>query len=189
SQIYRFTPNGWIYKLTVPLSDGDQPSTLTTYKVDNSERSTPCFASFSTPENPLCSTVYTSRPQDSTTTSMISIMRTSSEQQPTPLASKPRPGFKLGPLPTPSFSQNPTPTSAPSSGYAQGAFLTTQQQLQLQQREIIQQATRGSIPPHMGPVSPRLLPLGSPGPVPSPLTLDEGQSGYLYASATHHVPY
>jgi hypothetical protein len=74
----------------------------------------------------------------------------------------------------------------PTSGFPTQSYTVAQQQLQLQQKEIIQQATRGLLPPHMlqsGPISPRLLPLGSPGPV-TPLALEENQGGYLMVKRT-----
>ncbi|RPA74866.1 hypothetical protein BJ508DRAFT_28905 [Ascobolus immersus RN42] len=105
-----------------------------------------------------------------------------------------RPNFRLGPLPSPSFSQAPTPTSmpmnyTPTSGLPSQSYAVTQQQLQFQQQQILQQATRGLIPPHMlqsGPISPRLNPMGSPGPV-TPLALEEGQSSYLTAKRGYEI--
>ncbi|KAI5820201.1 hypothetical protein BZA77DRAFT_102648 [Pyronema omphalodes] len=72
--------------------------------------------------------------------------------------------------------------------YAYATSLSTQQKLQLHQREIITNATRASgIPQHLlssGPLSPRLIPLGSPGGVVTPLMLgDEGKEGGYFAIA------
>ena len=65
----------------------------------------------------------------------------------------------------------------------QANYLSAQQQLQLHQKDLIQQATRGSLPSHiLFPSSPRLIPMGSPGPV-TPLTLEEAQGGYLFAGS------
>ncbi|KAF3912576.1 hypothetical protein ABW21_db0205134 [Orbilia brochopaga] len=103
----------------------------------------------------------------------------------------------------PSMSATANPTAVPSSplsGKARPAATSTssarasyhallaQQQLafQMQQRELIYQATRGAASASSGsavagaggPLSPRLLPLGSPGPV-TPLTLEDNPAGYL----------
>lgn len=48
----------------------------------------------------------------------------------------------------------------------------------MQQRDLIFQSTRAA---SSGPISPRLIPLGSPGPV-TPLTLEDNPAGYLGAS-------
>lgn len=65
----------------------------------------------------------------------------------------------------------------------QSSYLSAQQQLQIHQKDLIQQATRGTLPSHLlFPSSPRLIPLGSPGPV-TPLTLEEAQGGYLFAGS------
>lgn len=61
--------------------------------------------------------------------------------------------------------------------------MIAQQQIQYQQyhqQQFMMQA-RTSLPTHMLPLSPRLLPLGSPGPV-TPLTLEDSAGGYLYAN-------
>ncbi|KAF3160113.1 hypothetical protein EYR41_011525 [Orbilia oligospora] len=57
-----------------------------------------------------------------------------------------------------------------------------QQQLafQMQQRDLIFQSTRATSSAS-GPISPRLIPLGSPGPV-TPLTLEDNPAGYISAS-------
>ncbi|KAI5797455.1 hypothetical protein DFH27DRAFT_612167 [Peziza echinospora] len=66
----------------------------------------------------------------------------------------------------------------------QQSYMSAQQQLQIHQKDLIQQATRGTLPSHLlFPVSPRLIPMGSPGPV-TPLTLEECQGGYLFAGTT-----
>lgn len=74
----------------------------------------------------------------------------------------------------------------------QSSYLSAQQQLQIHQKDLIQQATRGSLPSHLlFPSSPRLIPMGSPGPV-TPLTLEEAQGGYLFAgspSNTSGIPF
>lgn len=70
----------------------------------------------------------------------------------------------------------------------QQSYLSAQQQLQLHQKDLIQQATRGSLPSHLlFPSSPRLIPMGSPGPV-TPLTLEESQGGYLFAGSQSNPP-
>lgn len=83
-----------------------------------------------------------------------------------------------------------TYTVQPSYQYSQHSYaqqqsnyLSAQQQLQFHQKDLIQQATRGSLPSHLlFPSSPRLIPMGSPGPV-TPLTLEEAQGGYLFAGS------
>ncbi|KAF3909644.1 hypothetical protein AA313_de0207344 [Arthrobotrys entomopaga] len=97
------------------------------------------------------------------------------------------------PLLNPSMTSHPT-ASSPLSGKPRSAATATstaptsarsyhvhlaQQQLafQMQQRELIYQATRAANTMG-GPISPRLLPLGSPGPV-TPLTLEDNPAGYL----------
>ncbi|KAL7269030.1 hypothetical protein RUND412_008322 [Rhizina undulata] len=91
--------------------------------------------------------------------------------------------LKLSMLPT--FSQ-PLQNSAVNQSFSMhhSHNLSAQQQLQMHQKEIISQATRATgIPQHLlstGPMSPRLIPLGSPGPV-TPLTLEENPGGYLFA--------
>lgn len=65
----------------------------------------------------------------------------------------------------------------------QANYLSAQQQLQIHQRDLIQQATRGTLPSHiLFPSSPRLIPMGSPGPV-TPLTLEEAQGGYFFTGS------
>jgi hypothetical protein len=57
-------------------------------------------------------------------------------------------------------------------------------QLYFSQREIMNSALRPSSPGHTAkPVSPRLAPVGSPGPV-TPLELEQGD-GYLVAGARY----
>ncbi|EPS45248.1 hypothetical protein H072_770 [Dactylellina haptotyla CBS 200.50] len=92
-----------------------------------------------------------------------------------------------------SMTSNPTAAS-PLSGKPRSAALPTsartyhaylaQQQLafQMQQRELIYQATRAANSMG-GPISPRLIPLGSPGPV-TPLTLEDNPAGYLMMPAS-----
>jgi len=74
-----------------------------------------------------------------------------------------------------SSSVNPSPRTYHSA--------LSQQQIafQMQQRELIQQATRAAM--LGGPVSPRLIPLGSPGPV-TPFMLEESNGGYVMASGS-----
>lgn len=104
------------------------------------------------------------------------------------------PGLKLPPLPPHNsyptqyqhYGHNQHHHQTQSSAYSQGAApsqwqLNAQMQLQLHQKEIIAQATRRGGVPQRGPVSPRLCPLGSPGPV-TPLTLEE-REGYFSATA------
>lgn len=82
-----------------------------------------------------------------------------------------------GPVVTPVFT-----FSTHHQAYAHS--LSAQQQLQLHQKEIIHQATRVGIPQHLlttGPMSPRLMPLGSPGPV-TPLALEDGSDGFFASS-------
>ncbi|EWC46611.1 hypothetical protein DRE_04098 [Drechslerella stenobrocha 248] len=77
-----------------------------------------------------------------------------------------------------------TTASASSSSSAARSYHAhlAQQQLafQMQQRELVFQATRGAAAMG-GPISPRLLPLGSPGPV-TPLALEDNPAGYLMMS-------
>ncbi|KAI9858462.1 MAG: hypothetical protein M1824_004329 [Vezdaea acicularis] len=74
----------------------------------------------------------------------------------------------------------PAPAPAPQPQYSD-----VQLQLHLHQRELISSATRSSADTtstgSANPVSPRLCPLGSPGPV-TPIVLDE-RGGYLVAGA------
>ena len=115
---------------------------------------------------------------------------------------KPKTRLNLNSLPR--FSQTPSHSSQshmamnshyqytvqPSYQYSQHTYaqqqanyLSAQQQLQFHQKDLIQQATRGSLPSHiLFPSSPRLIPMGSPGPV-TPLTLEEAQGGYLFAGS------
>ena len=74
--------------------------------------------------------------------------------------------------------------------------LSTQQKLQLHQREIITSATRANgIPAHLlssGPLSPRLIPLHSPGDPVTPLMLEQEKDNSYFAghelSATAYRP-
>ena len=74
------------------------------------------------------------------------------------------------------------------SAYTYAHSLSAQHKLQLHQKEIITQATRAAgIPQHLlstGPMSPRLIPLGSPGPV-TPLMLSEDVSSAAGFFAQH----
>lgn len=71
-------------------------------------------------------------------------------------------------------------SSANSSPRTYHSALSQQQiAFQKQQRELIQQATRAAM--LGGPVSPRLIPLGSPGPV-TPFMLEESNAGCIMAS-------
>jgi hypothetical protein len=77
------------------------------------------------------------------------------------------------------------PTSAPAS--TPRHYSNAQLQLHNYQRELIASATRSkTAPTGIKPVSPRLLPLGSPGPV-TPLMLEE-EGGYLVAGANNPNP-
>lgn len=69
------------------------------------------------------------------------------------------------------------------SDYHRDYASLTQKKLQEQQRDFIMQATRGtSIPPRV--ISPRLIPLGSPGGVMTPLMLEqEREEGYFVTSS------
>ncbi|KAL2357167.1 hypothetical protein BJ546DRAFT_432258 [Cryomyces antarcticus] len=69
---------------------------------------------------------------------------------------------------------SPQPPHSPRS--QQHLYSEAQQQLYMHQREVMANAGRG-----IRPVSPRLAPLGSPGPV-TPLMLEE-QSDYMVAGA------
>ncbi|KAF8436381.1 hypothetical protein BGX38DRAFT_1145418 [Terfezia claveryi] len=93
------------------------------------------------------------------------------------------------------YQYNVQPTyqySQHSYAQQQSSYLSAQQQLQIHQKDLIQQATRGTLPSHhLFPSSPRLIPMGSPGPV-TPLTLEEAQGGYLFAgspSNTSSMPF
>ncbi|KAF8419000.1 hypothetical protein EV426DRAFT_301855 [Tirmania nivea] len=95
----------------------------------------------------------------------------------------------------PNYQYNAQPNyqySQHSYAQQQSNYLSAQQQLQIHQKDLIQQATRGSLPSHLlFPSSPRLIPMGSPGPV-TPLTLEEAQGGYLFAgspSSTSGMPF
>jgi hypothetical protein len=63
----------------------------------------------------------------------------------------------------------------------QRAVSDAQKHLMMYQREAVSAARGASPAPHENPTSPRLVPLGSPGPV-TPLEL-EGEEGYLVAGA------
>jgi hypothetical protein len=75
-------------------------------------------------------------------------------------------------------------TSASGPGGTPRHYSDAQLQLHQYQRELIANATRGKTSSGCArPVSPRLLPLGSPGPV-TPLMLEE-EGGYLVAGASN----
>ncbi|PWW78282.1 hypothetical protein C7212DRAFT_364364 [Tuber magnatum] len=113
--------------------------------------------------------------------------------------------LSMPPSASASMVQSPTSTAAvaaaPSQVPSTSAYihhhqayvhsLSAQHKLQLHQKEIISQATRAAgIPPHLlstGPMSPRLIPLGSPGPV-TPLTLEDNPGGFFasHAGALEH---
>lgn len=120
----------------------------------------------------------------------------------------PAASLKLSMLPSASASMVQPPTSAAAATatasqmsatstyihHHQASYshsLSAQHKLQLHQKEIISQATRAAgIPPHLlstGPMSPRLIPLGSPGPV-TPLTLEDNPGGFFpsHAGALEH---
>ncbi|PUU78475.1 hypothetical protein B9Z19DRAFT_1101333 [Tuber borchii] len=132
-----------------------------------------------------------------------SVAKSTSSSRRSPAAS-----LKLSMLPSASASMVQPPTSAAAaatvtasqmsatSAYihhhqAYAHSLSAQHKLQLHQKEIISQATRAAgIPPHLlstGPMSPRLIPLGSPGPV-TPLTLEDNPGGFFasHAGALEH---
>lgn len=81
----------------------------------------------------------------------------------------------------------PAPTLAPTttSAKAYANSLSAQQQLQLHQKEIISSATRASgIPAHLlstGPSSPKLIPMGSPSGVVTPLMLEQERLSDYFA--------
>ncbi|OCL06791.1 hypothetical protein AOQ84DRAFT_296346 [Glonium stellatum] len=91
-------------------------------------------------------------------------------------------------------SQHSTPATTPATGpnspqppvsprTQQKQYSEAQRQLYLYQRELISSASRsGRGVPGQKPTSPRLIPMGSPGPV-TPLEL-EGQDGYLMAGVS-----
>ncbi|RPA89469.1 hypothetical protein L873DRAFT_1721740 [Choiromyces venosus 120613-1] len=119
----------------------------------------------------------------------------------------PAASLKLSMLPSASASMVQPPTSAAAATVAAASqmpatsaylhhhqayahSLSAQHKLQLHQKEIISQATRAAIPQHLlstGPMSPRLIPLGSPGPV-TPLTLEDSPGGFFasHAGALEH---
>jgi len=76
-----------------------------------------------------------------------------------------------------------SPQPPPSPRTQQKQYSDAQRQLYLYQRELLANASRGSrTAPGPKPTSPRLIPLGSPGPV-TPLEL-EGHDGYLMAGVS-----
>ncbi|KAI9813469.1 MAG: hypothetical protein M1827_004145 [Pycnora praestabilis] len=84
---------------------------------------------------------------------------------------------------TPTSDSQPSLQSANQHGH-QRHYSGAQRQLHMHQRELIANATRGRGAAMTGgvkPTSPKLLPLGSPGPV-TPLMLEE-EGGYLIAGA------
>ncbi|KAH0545151.1 hypothetical protein FGG08_000763 [Glutinoglossum americanum] len=96
--------------------------------------------------------------------------------------------LKLGGLPRfhPANYQPPNTSStlATAQGNTQRHYSDAQLQLLQYQRELIANATRGKTSASCArPVSPRLIPLGSPGPV-TPLMLEE-EGGYLVAGASN----
>ncbi|KAJ8607946.1 hypothetical protein MRB53_039950 [Persea americana] len=77
-------------------------------------------------------------------------------------------------------SQSPQSLAPVSPRAPQRMYSDAQKQLYFHQREMLATALRASSPSQAGrPTSPRLVPLGSPGPV-TPLEL-EGDEGYLLA--------
>ena len=85
-----------------------------------------------------------------------------------------------------SISSNSASQHAYSSyTYNYAHSLSTQQKLQLHQREIITSATRANgIPAHLlssGPLSPRLIPLHSPGDPVTPLMLEQEKDNSYFA--------
>ncbi|CAZ81747.1 unnamed protein product [Tuber melanosporum] len=131
-----------------------------------------------------------------------SVAKSTSSSRRSPAAS-----LTLSMLPSASGSMVQPPTSAAATAATSSQMSTTsayihhhqayahslsaQHKLQLHQKEIISQATRAAgIPPHLlstGPMSPRLIPLGSPGPV-TPLTLEDNPGGFFasHAGALEH---
>ncbi|KAG0635914.1 hypothetical protein HOY80DRAFT_1003880 [Tuber brumale] len=127
-----------------------------------------------------------------------SVAKSTSSSRRSPAAS-----LKLSMLPSASASMVQPPTSAAGTASQMSATsayihhqayahsLSAQHKLQLHQKEIISQATRAAgISPHLlstGPRSPRLIPLGSPGPV-TPLTLEDNPGGFFasHAGALEH---
>lgn len=76
-----------------------------------------------------------------------------------------------------------SPQPPPSPRTQQNQYFDAQRQLYLSQRELVASASRGPrTAPGPKPTSPRLIPMGSPGPV-TPLEL-EGQDGYLTAGVS-----
>lgn len=104
---------------------------------------------------------------------------------------KPSANLTLSMLPTAMSSGTSSTTSTPPNyhhGYSHQNYahsLSTQQKLQLHQREIITSATRANgIPAHLlstGPTSPRLIPRGSPGGPVTPLMLEQEKDGSYFA--------
>ncbi|KAF3202977.1 hypothetical protein TWF192_002099 [Orbilia oligospora] len=81
----------------------------------------------------------------------------------------------------PSMSMTSSARTAGPSARTYHAHLAQQQlAFQMQQRDLIFQSTRATSSAS-GPISPRLIPLGSPGPV-TPLTLEDNPAGYISAS-------
>ncbi|KAA8910136.1 hypothetical protein FN846DRAFT_940064 [Sphaerosporella brunnea] len=118
-----------------------------------------------------------------------SLMPTTASGSSTTPRSKPSANLKLSMLPTNSGTSSgasSTTTTPPNFHYAAYAHsLSTQQKLQLHQREIISSATRATgIPAHLlssGPMSPKLIPLGSPGGPVTPLMLEQERDGNYFA--------
>ncbi|KAF2648124.1 hypothetical protein K491DRAFT_613377 [Lophiostoma macrostomum CBS 122681] len=77
---------------------------------------------------------------------------------------------------------SPQPPVSPRANQKQ--YSDAQRQMYLYQRELLANAARQARGPSAKPTSPRLIPLGSPGPV-TPLEL-EGAEGYLTAGVNTH---
>jgi hypothetical protein len=111
---------------------------------------------------------------------------------------KPSANLKLSMLPSSNYtsttsSGTSSTTNTPPNYAAYSHSLSTQQKLQLHQREIINSATRANgIPPHLlssGPMSPKLIPLGSPGGPVTPLMLEQERDGNYFAGHDVMVGY
>jgi len=100
------------------------------------------------------------------------------------------PRFHPANFPSKHSSAANTPVTGPNSPQSpvsprtqQKQYSEAQKQLYLYQRELVTSASRsGRGAPGPKPTSPRLIPIGSPGPV-TPLEL-EGKDGYLMAGAS-----
>ncbi|KAI5853943.1 hypothetical protein BZA05DRAFT_418006 [Tricharina praecox] len=121
-----------------------------------------------------------------------SLMPTTASGSSSTPRTKPSANLTLSMLPTATSSGASSTTSTPPNyshhhGYSHQNYahsLSTQQKLQLHQREIITSATRANgIPAHLlstGPMSPRLIPLGSPGGPVTPLMLEQEKDGSYF---------